>query len=327
MRRRDFIMLLGGAAAAWPLAVRAQQPKVPVIGYLSATSQEKQAPLITPFLQGLHETGFVEGRNAAIEYRWAEDKYDRLPVMAADLVDRQVDVLVVAGNTPAALAAKAATHTIPIVFTNGSDPVEVGLVDSLNRPGGNATGMTTISVSLVPKRLELLHEIAPGANTIAFLVNSSSTNFKILTQEMEAAANRIGLQLIVVTATGEGDFAGAFMNLVQRGAGALVVSPDTIFNSHADRLIALAAQFHIPSIYGFREYATAGGLISYGTDLADANRQIGVYAGRILKGEKPADLPVLQPTKFEFVFNLKTAKALGLTIPLTMQYAADEVIE
>jgi len=326
MKRREFIAGLGGAVT-WPLVARAQQPAMPVIGYLSATSPESMTKLLAAFHQGLGETGFVDGQNVVIEYRWAHDQYDSLPMLATELAGRPVRVIVVPGATPAALAAKAATGKIPIVFTNGSDPVQVGLVDSLNRPGGNVTGIVTISVSLVAKRLALLHEVAPNASVVGFLVNSNSTNFDIQKQEVRAAASTLGLRLHVETATGESDLESAFAGLVQHGVGALIVSPDTIFNSNRDRLVALAMRYRVPAIYGFREHVAAGGLMSYGANLFDINRQIGVYAGRILNREKPANLPVMQPTKFELAIHLKTAKALGLTVPNTLLVSADEVIE
>jgi putative ABC transport system substrate-binding protein len=328
MRRRDFIAVIGNAAIAWPLAARAQQPAMPVIGFLCATTAEGYAAPLAAFRRGLNEAGFVEGRSVAIEYRWADDQNDRLPALAAELVRRQVTVLVTAGSTPAALAAKAATSTIPIVFYVGVDPVTAGLVVSLAQPGGNITGVTTLNAEVVPKRLQLLHELIPTATNIALLVNPTSpTLAETSTEEARVAAHTLGLQFDLLKASTEQDLDNVFATAVQLRAGAIVISPDAWFNSVSKRLAALALRYAMPTIYQFREFAAAGGLLSYGGNVLEFNRQIGILAGRILKGEKPADLPVQQSTKMELFINLKTAKALGLTIPFTLLGRADEVIE
>jgi putative tryptophan/tyrosine transport system substrate-binding protein len=323
MTRRELITLLGGTTAAWPLAARAQQPGMPVIGLLSARSPAADTPLIAVIRQGLNEAGFVEGRNVGIDYRWSEGRYDRLAGLAADLVRRQVAIIVVLGGDPSALAAKAATATIPIVFSSGTDPVKLGLVSSLNRPGGNLTGVSFLSSLLLAKQLELLRELVPAATTIGFLVNS---NTEARTREMQETVRAVGRQLHVVTASTEGELEPALATVQQR-AGALVIAADPFFEDRRDQLVALAARYALPTSYPFREDAMAGGLMSYGTSPTDTFRQVGIYAGRILKGEKPADLPVQQSTKVEFVINLKTAKALGLTFPITLLGRADEVIE
>jgi putative tryptophan/tyrosine transport system substrate-binding protein len=328
LKRREFIALLGSTAATWPLAARAQQPAMPVIGFLGPQSPELWASRLRAFHQGLSETGYVEGKNVAIEYRWAKGQYDRLPALAAELVRRQLAVIAVPASTPGALATKAATTTIPIVFYVGSDPVAVGLVDSLARPGGNVTGVTSLGLELGPKRLELLHELVPTATIIALLVNPASpTLAETESREQQTAARRLGLTLHVLHASTEGDIDKAFSILAQLRASALVIGPDEFFNTRSEQLSTLAAGHAVPTIGRYREFASAGGLMSYGGSLTDVHRLVGVYAGRILKGEKPADLPVQQSTKVELVINLKTAKALGLTFPLSLLGRADEVIE
>jgi putative tryptophan/tyrosine transport system substrate-binding protein len=326
MKRREFITLLGGAAATWPLAARAQQP-MPVVGYLSSFPADIHPKFTQAFRQGLNDAGFVEGRNVTIEYRWDEEgRYDRLPMMAADLIGRRVTVLF-ASPIPAALAAKAATATIPIVFAIGSDPIETGLVVSLNRPGGNVTGATFLSVALGAKRLELLRDLLPKLASIALLVNPNNPNAAVQTKEIQAAATGLGLQLTLLSAGSQSDVDNVFATLVGQRTDALVVSADPFLFSHRDQLAALALRHSMPAIYYAREFAVAGGLISYASSFGDSFRQAGTYVGRILRGEKPADLPVLQPTKFELVVNLKTAKALGLDVPPTLLARADEVIE
>jgi putative tryptophan/tyrosine transport system substrate-binding protein len=323
MRRREFIALIGGAAA-WPLAARAQQQ--PVIGYLNSRSRDGDTPFLTAFHNGLNETGYVESRNVVIEYRWAEGQYDRLPALAADLVRRQVAVMA-ATSTPAALAAKAATSTIPIVFTAAADPVAVGLVESLSRPNGNATGVSGYFSPLGAKRLELLHELVPNAAVIGVLVNPTYPDAESQSKDVQEAARLFGQEGHVVNASSEGELNAAFALLVQHKAGVLLVTADAFFLSHRDQLVALAARHSIPALYWAREFVLAGGLMSYGPDIGDGYRQAGVYAGRILKGAKPGDLPVVQPTKFESVINLTTAKALGLAVPDRLLALADEVIE
>jgi putative ABC transport system substrate-binding protein len=332
MKRREFIALIGGAAAAsslaWPLAARAQQPALPVVGYLTSRSPSADARLLVSFRQGLSEAGFVEGRNVAIEYRYAEAQFDRLPSLIADLVRRQAAVIVTTGSVQGALAAKAATATIPIVFTTGGDPVKEGLVRSLNRPGSNLTGVTTSFGEVAPKRLGLLREVSPKAAMIGVLVNPKDpVTTSNETNDMRTAARSVGQRIEILQAGGERDIDAAFASLIDMRGDALLVVPDPLFVTQADQLVALAARHAIPALYWRREFAAAGGLMSYGSSLAEALRVVGVYAGRILKGAKPADLPVQQPTKFELVINLKTAKALGLTIPQTLLVAADEVIE
>jgi putative tryptophan/tyrosine transport system substrate-binding protein len=327
MKRRDFITLLGGAAVAWPVAASAQQPAMPVIGYLSSGSPGPERDLVAAFHRGLNETGYVEGRNVAIEYRWADYKYDRLPELAADLVRRRVTVIASLGGIPAALAAKAATSTIPIVFNTGVDPVQLGLVASLNRPGGNLTGVTGLAGELIAKRLELLHEIVPAATVVAALINSADPNGGNLSRDLQAAARILGLQLHVLHASTERDFDAVFTTLGELRAGALVIAADTVFISGSARLAALALRHAVPTVFQYRDFAAAGGLMSYGGRPMDPYRQVGVYVGRILKGDKPADLPVQQVTKVELIINLKTAKALGITVPQLLLGRADEVIE
>jgi putative ABC transport system substrate-binding protein len=324
MRRREFITLLGGAAAAWPLAARAQQPTMPVVGFLRSTSATSFAHLVAELAKGLSEEGFVEGRNVIIEQRWGDNQPDRLPGLAADLLHRKAAVIV--GNSPAVEAARRATTTTPIVFVIGDDPVTQGLVTSLNRPGGNLTGLTFFGNRLSAKRLEMLLELVPGARVVAVLIDpnfSSATELR----EVEEAGRTIERKIVAVKAGNEREFDGAFTRIVQAGAGALVVCGSPSFTSEIRTLVALAARHAIPTIYDIRDYAVAGGLISYSASFTGAYRQAGVYAGRILKGAKPSELPVLQPTKFELVINLPTAKALGLTVPDKLLVAADEVIE
>jgi putative tryptophan/tyrosine transport system substrate-binding protein len=326
MRRREFITLIGGAAA-WPLAARAQQPAMPVVGFLSSRSPNESASAVAAFRQGLTEAGYVEGQNVDIAFRWAEGQYDRLPALAADLARRQAAVIFATGGNPPAFAAKAATATIPIVFITGSDPVEVGLVASLNRPGSNVTGVSLFTSLLVAKRLELLRELVPTATILAFLVNPNNSNAQPDTRVAHAAAARFGQQLAVLSARTENDIDAAFAILVQRRASALLVNTDSFFLTRRNQIAAQAARHVVPTIHDLREYTAAGGLVSYGTNLADAYRQGGTYVGRILKGEKPHSLPVVQPTKFDLVINLKTAKALGLDVPPMLLARADEVIE
>jgi putative tryptophan/tyrosine transport system substrate-binding protein len=325
-RRREFITLLGGATAAWPLGANAQQSAMPVIGFLNGASAEGYALYVSAFRQGLKEAGYVEGQNVAIEYRWADGHYEQLPALAADLVRRRVSVIA-ATSTPANLVAKAATTTIPIVFTTGGDPVRVGLVASMNRPGGNVTGVSSLDVEVAPKRLELAHELVPTATTIALLVKPTDPNSETLSKELAVAAPALGVQLHVVHANTEREIDEAFATVAQVRAGALVIGADAYFNSRLVQLGALTLRYAVPTIYQYRQFADAGGLMSYGTSLTDLYRQAGVYTGRVLKGENPADLPVQQATKIELIINLKTAKALGITLPLPLLGRADEVIE
>ena len=326
MRRRDFISILGGAVVSWPLATRAQQPAKPLIGFLHGASLETRRTEFTAFHRGLVETSYVEGLNVTVEYRWAEGIYDRLPALAADLVDRRVSVIVAFG-TAAARVAKTATATIPVVFIVGGDPVALGLVASLRKPGANITGVTPLNDDLAPKLLELLHELVPDTAIVGYLVNPKNATSENLSRQAHLAEGTIGKRVQILNASSEQDFEPAFAALDQLGAGGLCVQGDTFFNGRRGQLIALAAQHSIPTVYAFRDYVVAGGLMSYGTSLGDAYRQVGVYAGRILNGEKPTDLPVHQSVKVELIINLKTAKALGLTFPLSLQGRADEVIE
>ena len=329
MRRRDFIKVVGGSAITWPLATRAQQPSMPVVGVLSAEwPNAVTADRLRAFREGLNDTGYVEGRNVTIEYRWAEGRNDRLPALAAELVRLPVNVIVTAGSTPASIAAKAATTTIPIVFTTGGDPVRLGLVASLNRPGGNITGVAILAVEVTAKRLELLHELAPTATIIAALVNPTSPVLaEPETRDLQAAARTLGLTLHVLHASSEQEIDTAFMTLVQLRAGALVIGADAYFNSRQEQLAVLTLRYAIPAIYEWREFVLSGGLATFGPTVADTYRPLGVYTGRILKGEKPADLPVQQATKLQLIINMKTANALGIKVPLPLVGRADEVIE
>jgi putative ABC transport system substrate-binding protein len=325
MKRREFITLLGVAAAAWPLPVRAQQRGMPVVGFLRSTPLKPFENLVTAFRQGLKEAGFVEGENVTVEYRYAENQLDRLPGLVADLIRRPVAVIV--GDTLSAIPAKAATATMPIVFATGGDPVRSGLVDSLNRPGGNVTGVVFFGAVLGAKRLELLRQLVPRATTIAMLLNPDSLSAKPERIDVQAGADAIRQQLVILDVSSDGDIETAIATFTQRGAGGLLVGGGTFLSSNRQRIIALAAHHRLPAIYPWREAALDGGLMSYGPSISDAYRQAGLYAGRILKGEKPADLPVMRSTKFDFVINLKTAKALGLEIPATLLALSDEVIE
>jgi putative tryptophan/tyrosine transport system substrate-binding protein len=327
MRRRAFITLLGGAVVTWSNAARAQPHPMPVIGFLNVESADGYRPMADAFRQGLKESGYVAGQNLAIEYRWAEGQYDRLPALAADLVHRQVAVIA-ATTTPAALAAKAATATIPIVFEVGGDPVRLGLVPSLNRPGGNVTGVTQLSVEVAPKRLELLHEMVPTATVMALLINSAdSALVERQPSDFLSAAHALGVELHVLNASTERDFDAVFAKLNQLRVGGLVIGTDAFFNSRSEQLAALTVHHAVPAVYRGREFAAAGGLLSYGASLTEGYRLAGIYTGRIVKGDRPADLPVQRSTKVELIINLKTAKALGLTVPLPLLGRADEVIE
>jgi putative tryptophan/tyrosine transport system substrate-binding protein len=327
MKRREFLTLAGGAAATWPLAARAQQPARPVVGILSGGTETTDAFRAAAFRQGLSDTGFVEGRNVAFEFRWADNQYARLTELATELVRSQVTVLATLGPTLSALAAKAATATIPIIFLVGSDPVKVGLVSSMNRPGGNVTGMSVLFNIIVAKQFEMLHEIAPKAASIGFLVNPENSNAGSDTSVAQTAAQVLGRKLLVVQARAGSDLETAFTALTEQRAGALLIAPDPLLHGRIDDIVGMSLRYHLPTLCPWRECTVAGALMSYGASLVDAHRQQGIYAGRILNGEKPANLPVLQPTKFEFSLNLKTARALALTVPLTLQVAADEVIE
>jgi putative ABC transport system substrate-binding protein len=327
MRRREFITLLGGAATL-PLAARAQQPAKPVIGFVHPGSAQSFARPLSAFLKGLGETGYVEGRNVAIEYRWAGDRSDQLPAMVDDLVRRQVSVLAVLGSTPAALAAKAASTTVPIVFTIAADPVQVGLVASLNRPGGNLTGVVTLNVEIAPKRLELLHELFPTATSFALLVNPANPALaEPVSEHVQAAARMLGVKLHVLHVSSEPELDAALGTATRLQVAGLMIGPDAFFNSRIEQLAALTSRHALPAVYQWREFAAAGGLLSYGSSITDVYRQVGVYTGRILKGEKPADLPVEQTTKVELFVNLKAAKAFGITVPTALLVRADEVIE
>jgi putative tryptophan/tyrosine transport system substrate-binding protein len=330
MRRREFITLLGGTAAAWPLRASAQQPEMPVIGFVSSSNASPSgaiAHLLIAFRQGLNEGGHVEGRNVKIEYRWAGGQYDRLPGLLADLIRHQVSVIVASGGLPSALAAKAATDTVPILFIAPFDPVRVGLVTSLSHPGGNATGVSNETTELAQKRLELLRELVPKVTTIAMLVNPNARMTKIEIEHMERATRNLGLRLLVLEAGAQSDFEAAFATAVREGAGALSVSAEAFFTPRRAQIVAFAARHGLPTVYPFREYVEAGGLMSYGPTLTWAYQQIGFYASRILKGDKPSDLPVQMPTKFQLVINLKTLNALGLTLSRLLNYRADEIIE
>jgi putative ABC transport system substrate-binding protein len=325
--RRHFISALGGVAVSWPLTVRAQQPAMPLIGFLNSASPGPYASYVTAFRRGLNETGFSEGRNVAIEYRWAEGQYDRLPQLAADLVHRQVAVIAATGGGLSAVAAKASTTTIPIVFATGTDPVQQGLVASLNRPGGNVTGVFVLLSALEGKRLGLLREMVPTATLIAVLLNPANSSFDAQLNDIQEAARSVGQQLHILYASSEHEIDAAFATAAQLPARAMLVGADPVFSDLRDQLIALAARYAVPAIFELREFAAAGGLMSYGSNLSDAYRLVGLYSGQILKGTKPADLPVQQSTKFELVINLKTAKVLGINVPPTLLARADEVIE
>jgi putative ABC transport system substrate-binding protein len=326
MKRREFVTLLGGAAA-WPLTARAQQTAMPVIGYLSSRTSESEVSLLAAFRQGLGAAGYVQNQNVAIEYRFADGRNDRLPALAADLVGRKLNVIATAGGTPVALAVKAATTTIPIIFQVGNDPVQFGLVASLNHPGGNMTGIYSQAGDLVAKNLGLLHELVPKAKTVAVLANTTNPNAESFTRDMQVAASALGLQLHVLHASTETDIEAAFATLIQQPVDAMLITIDPFFFSRAARIAALAARHGVPAIYGRRPFAEAGGLVSYGDDVTASYHQAGAWTGRILKGDKPADLPVILTDKFELVINLKTAKALGLEIPPALLARADQVIE
>jgi len=326
MKRRDFITIFG-SAAAWPLVARAQQPTMPLLGFLNAQFAARYGPQLTAFRQGLGATGYVEGSNARIEYRWAEGQYDKLSALAADLVQRHVAIIIAGGSTNAGIAAKTATTTIPIVFLMGGDPVKMGLVASFNRPGANVTGIAFLSNVLGAKRLQLLHELLPAVTRIGFLVNPAGALVGPETADIQAAARSLGQEVVLAGASGASDLDAAFASFAQQRVNAVVVSADAIFVSHRQQVVSLAARHALPTMYAVGEYIEAGGLIYYGANQSDAYRQVGVYAGRILKGEKPADLPVLQPTRFELVINVKTANTLRISVPDKLLAIADEVIE
>jgi putative ABC transport system substrate-binding protein len=327
MRRREFITVVGGAAATWSFAGLAQQPAMPVVGFINAASPEPYARMFSAFLIGLNETGYVENQNVKIEYRWAQGEIDRLPALVTDLVRREVAVIAAMG-TPAALAAKAATTTIPIVFEMGNDPVQLGLVVSFSRPGGNVTGIAQMATEVAPKRLELLHEMIPKARTIALLVDpTDSVIFENTTRGVQAAARTLGLEVHALNVSSDGDLEVVFPKLIELRAGGLVISGGQFFNSRSKQLAAKALQYAVPTIFPYVDFAAAGGLMSYGTSITDAYRLAGIYTGRVLKGERPADLPVQQAIKVELIINLKTAKALGITVPMSLIGRADEIIE
>jgi putative ABC transport system substrate-binding protein len=327
MRRREFIAILAGAAGTWSLDTLAQQSAFPVVGFLSSASPKPYADRVAGFRKGLDETGYVEGRDLAIEFRWAQGQYDRLPVFAVDLVRQKVAAIISSGGDVAALAAKAATSSIPIVVVTGSDPVKAGLVASFNRPGGNVTGASFVATELETKRLELLRDLVPSTAVIGVLINPTNPAAESRSKDLQMAARTLDRDIHIVNASNEGDLEAAFATLTQKPAGALLVSTDSFFTSQRDRLVALATQYALPTIYPWREFVEAGGLMSYGPIINEVYRQAGIYTGRILKGEKPADLPFVRPTKFELVVNMKTAKALGLTLPALFLARADEVIE
>src|SRR5262245_2081110 len=327
MRRREFIALLGSGVAGWPPAARTQQAAMPVIGFLNQGSPDASVSQLEAFRHGLKEGGFVEGQNVAIEYRWAEGQYDRLPDLTRDLVRHQVAVIAAVGTSAPGLAAKSATSVIPVVFQTGGDPVQEGLVPRMNRPGGNVTGVSRLSVALEPKRLELLHEVAPKASMIGLLVNSLNPRTQLLIQHMREPVRSLGLNLNVLEASTEGELDTAFASTVQRGVGALLVAQEPSYNPWHEHIVTLPSRHKMPAMYASRIYAVAGGLMTYDASVLDSMRQVGLYVGRIIKGEKPADMPVVQPTKFELVINLKTARALGLEVPPTLLARADEVIE
>jgi len=326
VKRRELLTLLVGAAG-WPLAARAEQAAMPIVGMLGGHTRSEWTPFIAAFNLGLKEVGFVEGQNVRIEYRWAEGHYDQLPALAADLIHRRVAVIVAVGGVNSALAAKAATEEIPIIFLTGRDPVELGFVKSFNRPGGNLTGINMQNAELEPKRLDLLRELVPNASTIALLINPDNKNHQSRVGSMEAAVRAARQQVVVLGATADRDFEPGFATMAERGVDALIVLPDPFLDSHRGILVNLTARYAIPAMYQWREFVQAGGLISYGTSLADAHRQLGNYTGKILQGTKPADLPVMQPARFELFVNLKTAKTLGLAVPISILLRADEVIE
>ena len=327
MKRREFITILSGVAVTWPIVARAEQPAIPLIGFLSSRAFNDSRHLVDAFRAGLETTGYIEGQNVAVEYRWAEGHYDRLPALAAELVRSRLAVLVTTGGEPSVLAAKAATSSIPIVFTTGGDPVKMGLVPSLSRPGGNATGISLLTTAPEAKRLGILHELAPRASVIGVLIDPNYQQAEDQARELREAAEVLNLQIAIAFAGKDQELKEAFAALAQNRAAALLVTADPFFDTRRDRIIALAAQFRLPAIYQFRDYAVAGGLVSYGVSLADGYRQVGIYAGRILKGDKPGDLPIYQAIKFEFVINLKTARDLGVQVPPMLSALADEVIE